>query len=476
VSEVVAAGVVLVPALLLFAVAGRRTPLVAVCIVPLSFPIEQLELTGLPLRMIQLTTLAAVGLVATHRLASRLTLLPPSPLLFALGLFVVSALASTVVSVDPVAAMRLDGTYLLGLALAVTVVLACPHERSVLALISCTCAVAIIVCGAGLVSNSQLRPHYGAGLVENRATGLFGQPNELGAFAAIVTILAVGLFFALPRGDVRRLIAGCCVVVGLAALVVTLSRGSWLGLVFGLGIFVVLVPGARRRIGVFLVAVVLIVAAVATVRPSHPLLSIVVDRAKSLVDGGRNPYDHRPAIWQEALRQITARPLLGSGPGGYPVLAAASPSRVMWVAPEHAHGLLLTVAAEQGLLGLCGLTGAGFVAVFAVVAALRGRDQRWWRSPRNALGTRAGPELLAGPTAALGVVLGQGMLDYPLRNPVLATLVWLLLGLLAAVLAGSSPARRAASVRGTDTGRLAVRGTSTAVASRPRLVGIEEPG
>jgi hypothetical protein len=41
-------------------------------------------------------------------------------------------------------------------------------------------------------------------------------------------------------------------------------------------------------------------------------------------------------------------------------------------------------------------------------------------------------ELLAGAVTALAVVLGQRLLDYPLRNPVIATTVWLLVGLLAA--------------------------------------------
>jgi hypothetical protein len=45
VTDLVLAGaVVAIPAMLLFAVAGIRWPALAVCLIPLSFPIEQLDL------------------------------------------------------------------------------------------------------------------------------------------------------------------------------------------------------------------------------------------------------------------------------------------------------------------------------------------------------------------------------------------------------------------------------------------------
>jgi hypothetical protein len=89
------------------------------------------------------------------------------------------------------------------------------------------------------------------------------------------------------------------------------------------------------------------------------------------------------------------------------------------------------LTAEQGVLGLVALGIAVSVAVLAVVRTLR------WHHARPAAGRGTGErELLAGTAAALAVVLGQGLLDYPLRNPVLATTVWLLVGLLAAAVSG----------------------------------------
>jgi hypothetical protein len=229
--------------------------------------------------------------------------------------------------------------------------------------------------------------------------------------------------------------------------------------------------------------------------PASPLLSIVVERAASFVDGRRNPYDDRPEIWREAIRQIVLRPVLGSGPGGYPLLALRTRDGVATVAPNHAHDLALTLAAEQGLVGVVALAAAIAVVVIAVVRTLRS----WPRNVRETADRRAGEdfagrglgpgrklaiadvtipgltvpdhtvapvrsrtivdaprdpdhtprrsvaaprgtpgerELLAGVVAGLAVVLGQGLVDYSLRNPVLATMVWLLIGLLAAIVSG----------------------------------------
>ena len=444
-SEAVLIGALVgVPAVLLLAVAGVRRPVLAVCLVPVSFPIEQLELPGLPLRVVQFAALAAVGLVVTHQCAGGLPVLPRAPVLLAAGWFVVSALVSTVVAVDPAGSLRLDATYLLGFCFAASVALACDDRRSAQLLTGCTCAVGTVLCGAGIATATRLQAHFGATVVDNRATGFFGQPNELGAFAAVIVVLAIGLLLAVDRRDPLWIVAGSCVLTGVVALVVSLSRSSWLGFVAGLVLLLVLAPRARRPVVVALASVTAAVTAIAVAQPSLPLLSIVADRAASFVDGGRNPYDDRPAIWREALRQIADRPLLGSGPGGYHVIASTSGSQVSTVAPLHAHDLLLTVLAEQGLLGvlLLGITvGVGVAGVIRV--RRRWIPRQWWRHGRWLAAPPRGVdrELLAGVAAALAAVLGQGVLDYPLRNPVLATMVWLLAGLLAAITGGDRDAR-----------------------------------
>lgn len=409
---------------------SRGYAVLALCLVPLSFPLQQLSLPGLPGGPVQLATLAAVSLVALHQRARRRPLLPRSAILFAASLVVLSALVSSMVAVDPAAALRLDAGYLLGLALAAAVVVACPDRRSAQLLVACVCAAGVLVCAAGLTTVSQLRVHHGGGVVDHRATGLFGQPNELGAFAAVLVVLGTGLLFSAP-GRLIRPLAGVSVLVASAALVASLSRGAWVGLALGLAVLVALVPAVRRPVVLGLLAVVVCAVSARVALPEQPMASVVADRVFSLTAGSANPYDHRPAIWAEAWRQVQQRPVLGAGPGGYPVLAARRPSQVTTVAPYHAHGLVLTLAAEQGVIGVLALAAAVGAGVVAVGRTVRG--ERTWRTP-DRLGTHRSDgtrELLAGTAAGMTVVLGQGLLDYLLRNPVLVTVLWLLVGLLA---------------------------------------------
>jgi putative inorganic carbon (HCO3(-)) transporter len=410
-----------------------RWQVLAVGLVPLSFPLAQLAKPSVPVPVIPVVTLASLGLVWAIRLANRLPLVARSPLMLALGLLVISSLVSTLVAADPVASIRLDGDYLLGLGLAGVTVLAVADGGAARLLTGILCLVGAGVSVEGMLTATTLKVHYGGSLVENRATGLFVQPNELGAFAAVVVMLSAALLLSVGRRHPLRWFAGVSLVVSAGAVMITLSRGAWLGLALGLIVLLVLAPTTRRPILATLGVLVAVTLSILLLAPQQSLFSIVADRAASFVDGQRNPYDDRPQIWSEALRQWDGHPWFGSGPGGYPFLASRSPSDVMWVAPDHAHNLFLTVAVEQGVLGLLALVAAVSVAVAGIAHRVRNPSVSAARLPD---GDRV---LLAGVASALAVVLGQGLLDYPLRNAVLATLVWLLLGLLGALL--SAPHR-----------------------------------
>lgn len=402
-------------------------PVLLIGLVPLTFPLQQLSAGRIPIPLVLLAMAAVVGVVTVHQLSRRRPIAARSPLLLALSLVLVSALLSTLVSADPIASIRLDGDYALGLSLVGAIALVVRTGAAARVLIAVICLVGAGVCAQGLLTAAPPEAHYGGSLVENRASGVFVQPNELGAFAALIVVLSVALLLSAGRRDPVRLLAAAALFASGAALVITLSRGAWLGLVLGLAVLLVLAPTIRRR---FLAAIGVLagVSSIAAFVPAaQSTMSIVVDRAASFVDGSRNPYDDRPQIWGEGLRQLAQHPLLGAGPGGYPVLATRTPSTVAFIGPQHAHNLLLTVAAEQGLVGVLALFGAVAVAVVAVGRAIGRLADR-----PDASGERV---LLAGVAGALAVTLGQGLLDYPWRNAVLATMVWLLLGLLVALVA-----------------------------------------
>jgi putative inorganic carbon (HCO3(-)) transporter len=167
------------------------------------------------------------------------------------------------------------------------------------------------------------------------------------------------------------------------------------------------------------------------------IVSILVARLDSITSP-TNPYDDRPAIWAEATSQFLELPLFGVGPSGYTAASVAEDSVLHARPAEHAHNLLLVMASEQGILGIILLVAVIASGVLGAVRLLRRRG--------GAARGLEGP-LLAGVCAALLSVLGQGLIDFPLRNPVAGTTVWLVVGLLAAlsVLHDRSPRRAAAT-------------------------------
>lgn len=425
-------------------VAGRwaaRVGVWAVGLVPLSFVVDTRELPG-GVHVVQAVVAGAVLVVVAARLVSRVRGRGLPAVLVVAGLVVVSALLSTALAaVAPAAAVRLCWGYLLGWLFAVAVAAAVRRAGDLLGVLACLAVGGGAVCLTGLGGLSALQSYDGGAVVLGRPTGVLAQPNELGLMAGVtvvcgLAVLGAGLARrrapAMVGGVARRralvLVGAACGVVGALVLAASLSRGAWLGTGLGVLVLLVLVPRLRRPAllavgGVAAVVLVLLVAS------GLGLGSVVYGRLGTLTAGGGNPYDQRPQLWALALRDLAAHPLLGLGPGGFP--AAAATNHAVTSAeggPDHAHSLLLTVAAEQGLLGVLALLAVVVVAVYRV-----GRTVR-------ATGTDLRVPLVAAATAAaLAVLLGQGIVDYPLRNPVLAVLGWLLVGLLAAATDGDRP-------------------------------------
>lgn len=116
-------------------------------------------------------------------------------------------------------------------------------------------------------------------------------------------------------------------------------------------------------------------------------------------------------------------PWTGVGAAGFTDASVRSNSEVVAaVRPAHAHNVVLNFAAEGGLpagfalLAATALTGA---------AVLRGRGRPGWSGGERAFLTTVGCVPL--------VILGQGLLDAPLRNPTTLLHTSAVLGLAVAV-------------------------------------------
>ncbi|ANH40151.1 O-Antigen ligase [Nocardioides dokdonensis FR1436] len=407
----------------LLVVLAWRGPGFVVPAAALSLPVG--HLAAGPLDLVQLVTALLVVAVLVPTAARGDWRLPPWPVAVPLALMVVIAVLATGRARDTDLAFRLDVQLVLLVLATLAVVTAVRTSRQVLLAVG-----ALLVAGAvgslwAMLGSGPTESYYGGSVVTGRAVGVFAQPNELGLFSAVLLVLAVGT--ALSVGPVRwRRGALVSAALLLVALGLSLSRGAWFGSVAGLLALALLVPGTRRgllRIGAGLVGAVLVLGALG-VGP----LGQVLSRLATLGEATSNPYDQRPLIWAEGLRLVAEAPVLGHGPGGYFVEASSNALRTGAVLEvEHAHHLLLNVAVEYGLIGLAALLG-----LVTGLGVLLLRARRAAAVPGSGPTSTWLPSVLA---AALVPVLAHGMLDYPLRNPIVLTTVWFLLSLLTAACA-----------------------------------------
>jgi len=196
-----------------------------------------------------------------------------------------------------------------------------------------------------------------------RAYGTFAQPNPFGGYMGLAFCLAYGLL-AGEGGDLRmRIVAlGGTVLAGLG-LLLSLSRGAWLG---ALSAFVIMNLLWRwRRTAVFLLLALAVGLGLASMASQGLLPPFVLERLTDFLTylpptdvRGMIPTPEiwalieRLAHWQAAWEMFADHPWLGVGIGNY---AAAYPAYALpgWEDPlGHAHNYYLNILAEAGLGGL----------------------------------------------------------------------------------------------------------------------------
>jgi O-antigen ligase len=210
-----------------------------------------------------------------------------------------------------------------------------------------------------------------------RAFGTFGQPNPFGGFMGLVAPLALAMTLSHIQRLWRRrhlahvwaheivplLFYGLSAVAISAALIMSWSRGAWLG--FGVSLAVMLFALPRRLI-ISLALALLLLAGTGVLAASGRLPATISTRLATI---GEDIFDvrdvrgvditpanyattERLAHWQAATNMAASHPWLGVGLGNYEVAYPAF-RLINWKFPlGHAHNYYLNVLAEAGIIGL----------------------------------------------------------------------------------------------------------------------------
>jgi O-antigen ligase len=305
-----------------------------------------------------------------------------------------------------------------GLLFASVLLAACDDMTDARRVLGGLVAVAVVIAVVGFSSGVHFQASGSAAQVGGRLAGTFDQPNQLGAFCAMVAPIAAGLLFG-ARTRLGRSAATVALLGVLVALLLSLSRGGWIGAGAAFLYLLIALPQARRLLLAVGIPLALAVVVAWPSAQSIPEVTVVGARARALTT--LSPYDGRGDIYREAWREIRDSPLTGQGPAGFSVASARAESESATVHADHAHNLVLTWAAETGFPGM--LLIVAFGVALAVTARRAGRLARLRGDSRD-------HALVAGVAAGLIAVVVQGTVDYALRNAVVWLTLWTLIGVL----------------------------------------------
>ena len=242
-------------------------------------------------------------------------------------------------------------------------------------------------------------------MIEQRLTGTFKMPNDLGAYLALMLPFVMGYFVGagnvgqgmdlvylktkspnpygitsqLERTEARRksrrpliwATVGLGVILALmsANLVLTLTRAAWISVVLAvvfIGCYFAIcrgwvtqplrrIPWKRSLLGLALISVVFCVLIVNT-NSRQAMIGIVPqhikERIQTLIAHPAGFMSERPQWWRTSLQMIRKYPLTGIGLGRFRYEYQHNGPDAQYYTPYHAHNIYLHIATEQGIPSL----------------------------------------------------------------------------------------------------------------------------
>ena len=197
-----------------------------------------------------------------------------------------------------------------------------------------------------------------------RAHGMFGQPNPFAGYLG--TILPIALTMSLvPHPGRFRVVAVACFLLIAMGVLLSVSRGAWLGLTISLGVMATAWSKQARALVLPLAAGVILIVALANFGVLPPSIASRITSAtdnfgvfdvRSVQLTSENfAVVERMAHWQAGWAMFLDYPFLGVGPGNYPAVYEQY-YIPPWREPlGHAHNYYLNMAAEAGFPGLLAL-------------------------------------------------------------------------------------------------------------------------
>ena len=212
-------------------------------------------------------------------------------------------------------------------------------------------------------------------MIEQRLTGTFKMPNDLGAYLALSLPYVIGYFVASRRRHTTQkppiwiiLALGTIVVLMSANLVLTLTRAAWvstlIAIVF-LGVYFIVIAlrkfsearhrvtseetvhGLEKRILFGSIIIIVLLSLSLLLVPQH-----IKTRFQTMIEHPVGFMGERPQWWQTALELTQKYPLTGIGLGRFRYEYQTNGPPEQYNVPYHAHNIYLHIAVEHGIPSL----------------------------------------------------------------------------------------------------------------------------
>lgn len=262
--------------------------------------------------------------------------------------------------------------------------------------------------------------------IAGRAVATLENPNMLGEYLVLVLPMALALLLVKDGGNKKY--SFMCTATMAMCLLLTWSRGAWLGFMFAVVVFLLI--WTKRSMWIFAAGILSL--------PVLPFIlpDSIINRFTSIGNMADSSTSYRVSIWRGAVHMLRDNFFGGIGVGEsawYKVYPDYTLPGIE--AAPHSHNLFIQVALEQGIFGLIVFLIILFLLIrisFNLFARMAKKSDSITEVYRY--NTRL---MIAGPLCGLAGVLLQGLTDYSWYNYRVYLIFWLVLGLIPALVKSS---------------------------------------
>lgn len=242
--------------------------------------------------------------------------------------------------------------------------------------------------------------------IKMRIYSTLENPNVLGEYILLVLPAAIGLMWT-RKGVLPKMVYGGIAVMMFVALILTFSRGCWIGLLVAAAVFITFAAGKLWGLG--LIALPILPAV---------LPDSIINRFTSIGDMKDSSTSYRVYIWMGTAAMLKDFWLSGIGMGAEAFKSVYPFYSYSGIVAPHSHNLFLQIMVESGICG---------IAVFLLIMVFFFK--------KMALGYRIGGKgdefstVMTALSAGICGFLVQGLFDNCFYNYRVLLVFWCVIGM-----------------------------------------------